>query len=142
MTRKVQNMKKVVVESPLSGDFERNVRYAKLCMLDCLVNHKEAPYASHLLYTQCLDDDVHEQRRLGMEAGFVWGLAAEKCVVYTDLGESRGMKEGVAKATENGQVVEFRQLPSELLKRLDDSDDDLGATEGFKGCSAKVRDKV
>jgi hypothetical protein len=66
-------MNRVVIESPLSGDFEKNVKYAKLCMYDSLVNHNEAPFASHLLYTQCLDDEVAEQRKLGMEAGFCLG---------------------------------------------------------------------
>ena len=125
-------MELVVIESPLSGDFERNVRYARLCALDCLINYNEAPYASHLIYTQCLDDEVPEQRKLGMEAGFVWALAASKRVVYQDLGISGGMKMGVAKGAENGQVIVYRNLPEDLMGRLDDQNDDLGATEGFK----------
>lgn len=125
-------MELVVIESPLSGDFERNVRYARLCALDCLINYNEAPYASHLIYTQCLDDEIPEQRKLGMEAGFLWGMAASKRVVYQDLGISGGMKAGVAKGQENGQTIFYRTLPKQLLDRLDDQHDDLGATECFK----------
>lgn len=124
-------MKLVVIESPLSGDFEKNVRYAKLCIFDALVNHGEAPYASHLLYTQCLDDEVPEQRKLGMEAGFFWGQAATTRVVYTDLGISGGMKAGIAKAVELGQVVEYRTLPPNLLEKLDDPEHRFQSTKGF-----------
>lgn len=124
-------MELIVIESPLSGDFKRNIRYARLCALDCLINHNEAPYASHLIYTQCLDDEIPEQRKLGMEAGFLWALVATKRVVYQDLGVSGGMKLGVEKGQENGQTIEYRSLPKNLMARLDDQKDDLGATKGF-----------
>jgi hypothetical protein len=39
------------------GDLRRNIRYAQLCVLDCL-QRGEAPFASHLLYTQVLDDGI------------------------------------------------------------------------------------
>ena len=42
-------MKLVVVESPLAGDVERNVAYAKQAGMDCL-RRGEAPYASHLFF--------------------------------------------------------------------------------------------
>lgn len=76
-------MRRVIVESPLSGDFARNQRYARWCMLDCL-KRGEAPFASHLLYTQCLDDRKPKQRELGIVAGFAWGEDAEH-VFYVDL---------------------------------------------------------
>lgn len=44
-------MRRVVLESPFAGDVERNVRYAKACIRDCL-SRGEAPIASHLLFTQ------------------------------------------------------------------------------------------
>lgn len=122
----------VVIESPLSGDLKKNIKYAKLCMLDCLTNYGEAPYASHLLYTQCLDDGNDEQRKLGMEAGFFWGNVAEKRVVYIDLGISNGMKEGIVKAQKNGQIINYRILPPELIDRLYDKNDNIRATKGFK----------
>jgi len=107
-------MKKlVIIESPLSGDFSRNIRYARLCCLDSL-RRGEAPYASHLLYTQMLDDTDPGDRRLGMEAGFAWGEVGELRVFYTDLGMSGGMKEGEAKAQAAGQATERRELPPDL----------------------------
>jgi len=102
----------VVIESPLSGDRERNKRYARAAMLDCL-RRGEAPYASHLLFDQpgLLDDDVPEQRVAGMLAGFAWGACADLVAVYTDLGISPGMWAGVERAVGAGQSVETRTLP-------------------------------
>ncbi len=111
-------MKRVVIESPLSGDFARNVRYARLCGLDC-IRRGEAPYASHLLMTQFLDDADPEERRVGMEAGFAWGEAGELVAVYVDLGISGGMKAGIAKAEARGLPIETRTLPADLMVRLD-----------------------
>lgn len=50
-------MMRVVVESPFAGDIQKNIEYARKCMADCL-KRGEAPFASHLLYTQdgILDD--------------------------------------------------------------------------------------
>jgi len=104
----------VVLESPFAGDEEeikRNIRYGRACVKDCL-QRGEAPYASHLLYTQegVLDDEVPEERSLGMGAGFVWGRLAELTVVYTDLGISRGMHDGIEASKEIGRPVEYRKL--------------------------------
>ena len=100
----------VILESPYSGDVEANTQYARRCMKDSIVNHGESPFASHLLYTQCLDDTVPEERKLGMEAGFAWYQVADKCVVYTDRGISRGMEAGIQRAKENSVPVIYRTL--------------------------------
>lgn len=102
-------MKRVVVESPYAGDVEKNIEYAKACMADCF-KRGEAPFASHLLYTQegVLNDDIPEERKLGMEAGFVWGDQAELTVVYADLSISNGMKAGIEAAKKAGRDVEYR----------------------------------
>ena len=104
-------MKRVIVESPYAGDIERNIRYARLCMRDCLLRG-EAPFASHLLYTQesVLDDTIPEERKLGIFAGFAWGSVAETVVVYMDYGISNGMLEGILKARADGRPIEYRQL--------------------------------
>lgn len=105
-------MRLVILESPYGGDVEGNVEYARKAMHDCLMRG-EAPYASHLLYTQphVLDDLKPEERKLGIEAGFAWGVKAEKVVVYTDRGISSGMELGIANAQKNGIPVEYRSLP-------------------------------
>lgn len=114
-------MRLVIVESPYAAPtaegIERNVRYARAAMHDCLLRG-EAPYASHLLYTQpgVLRDEVPEERTLGIEAGLAWGLKADASVVYTDLGTSRGMELGIERARAAGRPVEFRTLGGEWAR--------------------------
>ena len=86
----------VVIESPLGGDYLLvNYRYAQACMLDSL-SRGEAPYLSHLLYPQVIDDHDAEGRRVGMAAGEKVSRllldASALHVYYLDLGMSRGMK--------------------------------------------------
>lgn len=99
----------VIIESPFSGDVERNKAYARSCLQDSL-RRGEAPIASHLLHTQVLDDLRPNEREFGIEAGLAWYRVAEKCVVYEDFGISRGMAEGAARARSHGVPVEYRRL--------------------------------
>lgn len=107
-------MKRVIVESPYAGDVERNVRYARACLRDCL-ERGEAPMASHLLYTQpgVLRDEDEVEREWGIQAGFAWRAVTLKTVVYTDLGISRGMKYGIEHAERFGHTIEYRTLGEE-----------------------------
>lgn len=84
-------------------------------MADCL-RRGEFPFASHLLYTQdgILDDNVPAERQLGIDAGLAWGAKAEKTVVYTDLGISRGMEYGIKNARAAGRSIEYRTLPADV----------------------------
>lgn len=104
-------MQRVVLESPYAGDVKINTLYARRCMKDCL-ERGEAPYASHLLFTQegILDDNKPDERKRGIEAGFLWGQLADKVVVYTDLGVSSGMKLGIERAQKAKQFIEFREF--------------------------------
>lgn len=114
-------MRLVVVESPYAGDVERNLRYLRACLADCL-RRGEAPFASHALYTQpgVLDDIDPAQRMLGISAGFAWRYYAAATVVYTDLGFSRGMQAAIEHAEEqrdggdgSAHVIEYRDLGGE-----------------------------
>lgn len=107
-------MRLVILESPWAGDIETNKEYARACVRDSL-SRGEAPLASHLMYAASgvLDDDVWEQRILGMQAGLEWGRVAEATVVYTDRGISAGMKHGIAIANHFGRPVEYRKLKVE-----------------------------
>ena len=104
-------MKRVILESPYAGDIIRNTNYARACLRDCLLRG-EAPIVSHLLYTQpgVLDDQVQEERKLGIDAGLAWGKVAEATVVYTDYGISDGMRYGIEKAKKEGRLVEYRKI--------------------------------
>ena len=108
----------VVIESPYSGDLQRNVEYALRAMQDCL-KRGEAPFASHLLYTQVpkvgyVHDDnpthVLVGRIGGISAGLAWAARADKTVVYADYGISQGMQMGIDHATSLLREVEFRLI--------------------------------
>lgn len=107
----------VILESPFKGaneqEFERNVLYAQFCVLDSL-QKGEAPYASHLLYTQVLNEHDPAQRTFGIDAGLEFGTVCSKSVVYTDLGISSGMQKGIDHAIRHGRDVQMRTLPPEL----------------------------
>lgn len=121
-------MIKVVIESPSAGDFARNMRYARLCALDCRLRG-EAAYASHLFFTQFLDDRSPEDRAFGIAAGFEWAQHADLVALYWDLGISTGM----IKAREHWlglrMKVEPRNLPNELFVQLSNGSE-LIATPG------------
>lgn len=103
----------VIIESPFKGrtpaEEAENIAYAKEAMRDSLYRG-EAPFASHLLYPQMLDDADEDERRMGIEAGLRIGKLADRTVVYTDRGISPGMKQGIKRAEEEGRPVEYRSL--------------------------------
>lgn len=104
-------MRLVIVESPFAGDEETNIAYARAALADCLARG-EAPFASHLLYTQpdVLDDSDPDERRQGISAGFSWARCADATVVYFDLGISPGMRQGIDHASSCGRPIEFRTI--------------------------------
>ena len=106
-----QSMRLVIIESPYAGDIEGNVAYARDCVRDALARG-EAPFASHLLYTQpgILRDEVPAERAHGIGAALAWYRAADAAVVYIDRGVSRGMQQGIATAQAAGKPVEYRSL--------------------------------
>ena len=85
-------------------------------MRDCLLRG-EAPFASHALYTQpgVFRDEVPEERKHGIEAGFVWRECAELTVFYIDLGWSKGMQQGYEDCEAKGLDYEIRVLRGEWL---------------------------
>jgi len=101
----------VILESPFAGNIEKNIKYARKCMRDCFFRG-EFPFASHLLYTQegILDDNLPKERKLGINAGLTWGKFAEVTAVYTDLGITEGMKQGIERAEKEGRKIELRKI--------------------------------
>lgn len=108
-------MKRVIIESPYKAkhpaELEYNLAYARACMADSL-KRGEAPLASHLLYTQpgILNDDIPEERQLGIAAGFVWNRQAQLVAVYRDLGISDGMMEGMHWADKHEIPIQLRTI--------------------------------
>ena len=105
-------MKLVILESPLRGNVDKNLHYARLAAADC-VSRGESPYGSHLILTQFMDDEDPWQRATGMTLGWAWLTVADKVVVYQDLGVSDGMKQGIDEATRLGVPIEYRSIVSE-----------------------------
>lgn len=109
----------VILETPFAGKGPnrfvrwisrlRNKLYARVCMFDS-IHRDEAPMVSHLLYTQCLNDDIPGERLLGINAGLAWGKCCDATVVYVDRGVSDGMRLGIVRAKAEGRRVEFRAL--------------------------------
>lgn len=108
-------MRRVIIESPFAGAVARNQNYARLCCAHALALG-DAPFASHLLYTQdgILDDTIEDERELGITAGLIWGAVAETSCVYIDLGVSGGMRRGIADARYCHRPVEIRSIASPL----------------------------
>jgi hypothetical protein len=107
-------MRLVILESPFTGDTSLNIKYARRCVADCLARG-ESPIASHLLYTQpgVLNDQVKEERELGIKAGHAWIHVADAIVIYVDLGISEGMLAGVECGNRFGKKIEYRDLDKE-----------------------------
>lgn len=106
-------MRCIILESPYGSPdpliVARNERYARACMKDAL-DRGEAPFLSHLLYTQVYDDRDPKLREAGIKAGLAIGNRMDATVVYTDLGISDGMNWGIRSAKIAGRPIEFRQL--------------------------------
>ncbi len=104
---------RVIIESPFaenpSAPDRAHLAYARRCLRDSLLL-AEAPFAPHLLYPQVLDDDAPFQRALGLQRAFRWYGVADLCAVYTDLGISGGMRQGIEYATKIGLPIEERSL--------------------------------
>ena len=106
----------VDIETPYSArtlkEVARNIRYARACVRDSVLRGED-PFASHLFYTQpgILDDNSPAERKRGIMAGkaIIERLNATT-VVYTDLGVSKGMKQGMEIAKKSGRKIEYRRL--------------------------------
>ena len=99
----------VIIESPYMGNVKSNVAYARKCMSDSLLRG-ESPFASHLLYTQVLDDNKDIERLTGMFRAFNWYRHADLMAVYIDRGISNGMKMGMEVAEKLGIEMVYRTL--------------------------------
>jgi hypothetical protein len=113
----------VVVESPFKGagweETRRNVLYAKCAIKDCL-ERGEAPYASHLNFTQAgiLDDTILEERYAGIMAGVRIVENFDISAFYVDFGMSAGMtKFGLTGAEKAGREIQYRKV-NDLQRKL------------------------
>ena len=102
------DMKRVIVLSPYKGARDENVLYARLALFDS-IERGEAPLASHLLYTQVLDDKIPGDRVRGLSCESTWLEVADLVACYTDRGISDGMQYALDQAR-GTKPVEYRSL--------------------------------
>jgi hypothetical protein len=105
----------IALESPFGSQdrwiVEANVAYARAAVRWCLLRGL-VPLASHLTYTQMLDDNVPAERAMGIEAGkVVEKLAAKATLVFCDRGVSKGVEYGIQRSVQDGRPVHCLCLP-------------------------------
>jgi hypothetical protein len=89
-------MRHCIVLSPYSGtttEASQYARYRDEC-LEELLRAGYAPFASHAIYPQVLDDSNPEERELGMKAGCAVYAAMLPCPVF--VGDDHGISTGMA----------------------------------------------
>ena len=82
-------------------ELKRNKKYAEWLTRQVLMNG-DSPITPHLYMTKCVDDDIPEERSLGMAAGKELILRSSLVLVGEMYGISQGMAEEIAFAEANG----------------------------------------
>ena len=105
----------VIIESPFAGFVKRNKIYARLALRDSLIRG-EAPFASHLLYTQdgVLDDRLQDERALGIVAGLRFSDVCDFVAVYNFLDQVGKKKELISAINEQLKKVKYAYLKAHL----------------------------
>lgn len=101
-------MRRVFVCSPYRGDVAANSALARAACREVL-RQGDAPFAPHLLYPDLLDDEVPDERALGMAAGRTWLAAADEVLVVGPV--SAGMREEIDEALARGIPVRYAETP-------------------------------
>lgn len=111
-------MNNIYICSPLAGNIEANIANAKrYCAF--AIGQGVMPYAPHVYFTQFLDDEVPEERDMGIEAGMKWlALCSEIWVFGNRI--SLGMGAELEYAKEHGLVIrhftdDCKEITSENL---------------------------
>ena len=103
--RRVRFRPVVYVCSPFSGDPAGNAEKARrYCRF--AVDNGYAPFAPHLFFPQFLDDDIPEERELGL---FMAIIMLTKCAELWVFGEqiTRGMAQEIRKAESRGMIIRY-----------------------------------
>lgn len=113
------------LEDPDNGTYYRDWREAQLAVQAAEAKHRRylkalarhafdlgyAPFASHALYTQWLDDNDPAERKLGIDAGFAIAAGLDRdartlvVLVGVDLGISPGMQLGIEHHKRKGRDI-------------------------------------
>jgi hypothetical protein len=105
----MSSIKLVILESPYAGEVNANVAYARRAANDC-AQRLESVAASHLLFTQFMNDHDPVQRELGIKLGLAWRRVADYSVFYTDRGWSKGMLDALDSAIRENREFRLRSM--------------------------------
>jgi hypothetical protein len=61
-----------------------------------------------------LRDHIPAERKLGINAGFVWRDVSDYTVFYIDLGITDGMQLGIDDCDEKGKAYSIRKVPDDI----------------------------
>lgn len=108
-----------IIESPFGSrdpvTRRNNLAYARACLYHSL-SLGEVGFASHLLYTQVLDDSDPAARNRGINAGLVfYNIPDVHIIFYLDNNMSGGMMAAHVLATELGLRMSTRRLPVDIM---------------------------
>lgn len=108
MEKGALKMKKVYICSPYRGNCYSVTNNVSCARIYCKKAMEQGviPIAPHIYFTQFLNDDIEEERNLGMEAGLQLLLECSEIWVYGTPTE--GMKKEIEYAKEYGiKIVNF-----------------------------------
>jgi hypothetical protein len=115
--------KLVIVESPFRATPYYTQEQHKLYLLHCLADcyrRGEAPFASHHLAPEVLNDDDDYERAVGIRTGTAWGKYADLVAIYSCLGVSPGMKAAIEYYKGIQKPLEWRRLPDRIVRAVRD----------------------
>lgn len=87
---------RVIIESPLAGDIERNRRYAEWICRSVWQRDGSHALASHLVCPHFLDEHEPDERAAGIDWAWFWQPDVPHWF-FTDLGMSVGMQKAGAR---------------------------------------------
>ena len=103
-------MKLVYICSPYRATdaetLQRNIKYAKTLTRAALLRG-ECPVTAHLYMTQCLDESIEGERKIGLAAGTEILRRCDLVIVGMKYGISEGMAAEIRRAEENGILIEY-----------------------------------
>ena len=97
---KQHNAKLAYICSPYRGDVKRNKEYARE-ITRIAITHGFIPVTPHLYFTEALDDNVPEERELGLAAGIELLKRCDFIIIGEKYGVSEGMSNELHTALEN-----------------------------------------
>ena len=103
-------MKLVYICSPYRATdaetLQRNIKYAKTLTRAALLRG-ECPVTAHLYMTQCLDESIEGERKIGLAAGTEILRRCDLVIVGMKYGISEGLAAEIQCAKDRGILIEY-----------------------------------